>query len=175
MPRANSRHPGDARVNARSGRDRRSSPKFAKVANRAHPEIHRFVRQLSAEGPPFRARIWPTHGDLWRVKDPKRSLSVAEMWRPKTWYCYIGIYFPIGICDPDLHRELHPNCPFYRPKRRFWAPKPALEPSSNSCNSATLPATPGPAPRRLVLYHVYHQMHQRFLQSYEASGSCGTS
>ena len=33
---------------------------------------------------------------------------------------------------------------FYRPKMRLWAPKPAPEPSPNSRNSATLPATPGP-------------------------------
>ncbi len=42
------RNSGDARVNARSGRDRRSSPNFA---NRAHPEIHCFISGLSAEGP----------------------------------------------------------------------------------------------------------------------------
>ena len=138
----------------RSGRDRRSSPK---LANRAHPEIHRFVWQISAEGPSFRARIWPTDRDLWRVKDPKRSLSVAVM-EEYISLSKTGIQITIGNFTQIWS--------FYRPKMRLWAPKPAPEPSPNSRNSATLPATPGPAPRRLVLCHVYHQMHQRLLQSY---------
>ena len=37
------RNPGDAPMNARSGRDRRSRPKLAKFANRASSEIHCFV------------------------------------------------------------------------------------------------------------------------------------
>ena len=86
VPRPNSRHPGDARVNARSGRDVRTSPNRAKVANRAnraHPEIHCFPSPLCAEGPPFRARVWPTYREVMRVKNSKTSLSVAETWRSK--------------------------------------------------------------------------------------------
>ena len=38
---------------------------------------------MSAGGRHFWARIWPTCRHLIRVKNPKRSLSVAEMWRSK--------------------------------------------------------------------------------------------
>ena len=70
-------------MNARSGHDVRTSPNRANSAKFASSEIHCFPSPLCAEGPPFRARVWPTGRDLWRVKASRRSLSVAEAWRSK--------------------------------------------------------------------------------------------
>ena len=54
---------------------------------------------------------------------------------------------------------------FHRPFFASGPPNWLRSRPPDSRNSATLPATPEPAPRRLVLYRVYHKMHQRFLQS----------
>ena len=148
------RHPGDARVNARSGRDVRTSPK---VANRAHSEIHCATSPLCAEGPPLRARVWPKDRDLWRAKNSKRSLSVAETWRSKQrsspW---------IHEKRKEIHYNLLASClsklhsdPTFS-IALFFASGPPLWLRSrppDARDSATLPATPRPAPRRLVLYH----------------------
>ena len=136
-------------MNARSDRYWRTSPKFAKFVKFAHSEIHCFKSELCAGGPSFRARIWPTYRDLMRVKNPKRSLWVAETWRskrPSSLSIHETRKETLDRWWPAVDRSCTQIQCYSSSFFRLWAPKPALEPSTG------LPRLREPAPRRLVLF-----------------------
>ena len=71
---------------------------------------------------------------------PKSSLSVAEIWPPKSWHCYIGIYLPIEICGPDLYKGIYPNLVL------SLSPKCASGPPNRLRSRPSTPATPRHSP-----------------------------
>ena len=114
----NVRHPWDARVKVGSERKFASSDTAATGRNRppwtkSVVLYHYFARG----GPPNQ---WISITNLAQ----KKTLNNGGIWPSRSWYCYIGIYFPIDRCDPDCYHYFTQILSCYRPKTRLWAPKP---------------------------------------------------
>ena len=170
MRPSNERHPGDACMNARFVQDVATGPNCAKNST---------FEFCASRNPPFSIILFARAGTfleptsdavLLHAKKPKVTLSVAEIWRSKrqssTWTyekkktntLQSGgqLFIKVALRSNVFHHFLFASGTLNRFRSR----------PQDFRDSATLPATLGPAPRRLVLYHVYHQMHQRFLQAY---------
>ena len=166
------RNPGDARVKVGSERkfvtsDTVARPRQTSVSSRSVV----FFGDSARRDPQNLAYL---QGSL----SPKISPEVTEIWPPKSWYCFVGIYFPIEICDPDLYIpvvEFTKILSWARLKVFLWAHKSALEPSPglprlrDTPHSGASPETP------CFVSHLPSNASKVLAIFLKASGSCGNS